>query len=432
MILVSEQWRAVTSQRLDLSLFLPALALALIGYVMITSDSMDVVAIKFNDPFYQSKRQLLFILLGSCSLMVCLLTPVHVWQKQSPYLLLLAVVLLIAVLIPGLGRGVNGSTRWIPIGSLSLQPSEFAKIAVVAFMAGYLVRQQKEVRNSFSGFSKSLVVLGTFIVLFLLEPDFGAVVVMMSAVLGMFFLGGMRKRHISIVLVAAAALGAMTIFAAEYRVKRLMTYLDPWGDPFGSGYQLTQAQIAFGRGGWFGEGLGQSMQKLFYLPEAHTDFVYSVLAEEWGAFGALVVVALYGVLIVRGLKVGQKAERLGRHFSAYLAYGLVLIIAAQAMINIGVNLGLLPTKGLTLPFVSYGGSSMLACAGSLGILLRISMENNLSYADYTNSPNITPIYEQSPHRSLDVQGEEATPGLDDVDQWFDDEAKNQGRRYDSV
>lgn len=432
MILVSEQWRAVTSQRLDLSLFLPALALALIGYVMITSASMDVVAIKFNDPFYQSKRQLLFILLGSCSLMVCLLTPVHVWQKQSPYLLLLAVLLLVAVLIPGLGRSVNGSTRWIPIGSLSLQPSEFAKIAVVAFMAGYLVRQQKEVRNSFSGFSKSLVVLGVFMVLFLLEPDFGAVVVMMSSVLGMFFLGGMRKRHISIVLVAAAALGAMTIFAAEYRLKRLMTYLDPWGDPFGSGYQLTQAQIAFGRGGWFGEGLGQSMQKLFYLPEAHTDFVYSVLAEEWGAFGALVVVALYGVLIVRGLNVGQKAERLGRHFSAYLAYGLVLLIAAQAMINIGVNLGLLPTKGLTLPFVSYGGSSMLACAGSLGILLRISMENNLSYADYTNSPNITPIYVQSPHRSLDVQGEEATPGLDDVDQWFDDEAKHQGRRHDSV
>jgi len=393
---------------------------------------MDVVAIKFNDPFYQSKRQLLFILLGSCSLMVCLLTPVHVWQKQSPYLLLLAVLLLVAVLIPGLGRSVNGSTRWIPIGSLSLQPSEFAKIAVVAFMAGYLVRQQKEVRNSFSGFSKSSVVLGVFMVLFLLEPDFGAVVVMMSAVLGMFFLGGMRKRHISIVLVAAAALGAITIFAAEYRVKRLMTYLDPWGDPFGSGYQLTQAQIAFGRGGWFGEGLGQSMQKLFYLPEAHTDFVYSVLAEEWGAFGALVVVALYGVLIVRGLNVGQKAERLGRHFSAYLAYGLVLLIAAQAMINIGVNLGLLPTKGLTLPFVSYGGSSMLACAGSLGILLRISMENNLSYADYTNSPNITPIYQQSPHRSFDVQGEEATPGLGDVEQWFDDEAKNQGRRHDSV
>ena len=187
MISFSEQWRTVVSKRLDLALLLPALALSLIGYIMITSASMDVVAIKFNDPFYQSKRQLLFIILGSLSLMVCLLTPVQVWQKQSPYLLLLALVLLVAVLVPGLGRSVNGSTRWIPIGSLSLQPSEFAKIAVVAFMAGYLVRQQHEIRNHFSGFSKSLVVLGAFIVLLLLEPDFGAVVVMMCAVLGMFF-----------------------------------------------------------------------------------------------------------------------------------------------------------------------------------------------------------------------------------------------------
>jgi len=434
MILVSEQWRLVLGQRLDLALFLPALALALIGYVMITSASMDVVAIKFNDPFYQSKRQLLFMVLGSISLMVCFMTPVHVWQKQSPYLLLLGVLLLVAVLIPGLGKSVNGSTRWIPVGPLSLQPSEFAKIAVVAFMAGYLVRQQEEIRNNFSGFSKSLVVLGTFIVLFLLEPDFGAVVVMMCAVLGMFFLGGMRKRHISIVLVAAGALGAMTIFAAEYRVKRLMTYLDPWGDPFGSGYQLTQAQIAFGRGGWFGEGLGQSMQKLFYLPEAHTDFVYSVLAEEWGAFGALIVVALYGVLIVRGLRVGQQAERLGRHFSAYLAYGLILLIATQAMINIGVNLGLLPTKGLTLPFVSYGGSSMLACAGSLGILLRISLENSAVYKGPSSdvavdaSPTLKPL-----ESLLDRQAHQparVSSGLDDVDQWFGDTNSNGGQLND--
>lgn len=422
---VSKQWHTVTSQRLDLALFLPALALALIGYVMITSASMDVVAIKFNDPFYQSKRQLLFMVLGSVSLMVCLLIPVEVWQKQSPYLLLVAALLLVAVLLPGLGRNVNGSTRWIPIGPLSLQPSEFAKIAVVAFMAGYLVRQQDEVRNHFSGFLKSTVVLGVFIVLLLLEPDFGAVVVMMGAVLGMFFLGGMRKRHISVVLLAAGALGAMTIFAAEYRVKRLMTYLDPWGDPFGSGYQLTQAQIAFGRGGWFGEGLGQSMQKLFYLPEAHTDFVYSVLAEEWGAVGALIVVALYGVLIVRGLHVGQKAERLGRHFSAYLAYGLVLLIAAQAMINIGVNLGLLPTKGLTLPFVSYGGSSMLACAGSLGILLRISLENNLVHDKGEHADSVSRHVEVSDTGTVYAP----TPGLDDIDQWFDEDQK-QGQRYD--
>lgn len=434
MTCVSEQWRIVVGQRLDLALFLPSLALALIGYVMITSASMDVVAIKFNDPFYQNKRQLLFMILGGVSLMVCLITPVHVWQKQSPYLLLLGVLLTVAVLIPGLGKNVNGSTRWIPMGPLSLQPSEFAKIAVVTFMAGYLVRQQKEIRNNFSGFSKSLVVLGTFIVLFLLEPDFGAVVVMMCAVLGMFFLGGMRKRHISIVLVAAASLGAITIFAAEYRVKRLMTYLDPWGDPFGSGYQLTQAQIAFGRGGWFGEGLGQSMQKLFYLPEAHTDFVYSVLAEEWGAFGALIVVVLYGVLIVRGLHVGQKAERLGRHFSAYLAYGLTLLIATQAIISVGVNLGLLPTKGLTLPFVSYGGSSMLACAGSLGILLRISLENNAAYVGSSSEVTVDGYPSHSSvGSSLTKQAHQAaraTSGLDDVDQWFGGEATNKGQTHD--
>ncbi len=427
MMLVSEQWRLVISQRLDLALFLSALALALIGYVMITSASMDVVAVKFNDPFYQSKRQLLFMILASVSLMVCLLIPVHVWQKKSPYLLLLGILLLVAVLIPGLGRNVNGSTRWIPIGPLSLQSSEFAKVAVVVFMAGYLVRQQKEVRNYFSGFLKPLAVLGVFIVLLLLEPDFGAVVVMMGAVLGMFFLGGMRKRHISVVVFVAAVLGAITILAAEYRVKRLMSYLDPWGDPFGSGYQLTQAQIAFGRGGWFGEGLGQSMQKLFYLPEAHTDFVYSVLAEEWGAFGALVVVALYGVLIVRGLHVGQKAERLGRHFSAYLAYGLVLLIAAQAMINIGVNLGLLPTKGLTLPFVSYGGSSMLACAGSLGILLRISLENNANYGrSYVDEAVQTSLH----YKTLAPLEAQATPGLEDLDQWFEDDFKKQDRQHD--
>jgi cell division protein FtsW len=426
---VSEQWRMVTSKRLDLGLFLPALALALIGYVMITSASMDVVAVKFNDPFYQSKRQLLFMFLGSGVLMLCLMTPVKVWQKQSPYLLLLAILLLVAVLIPGLGRSVNGSTRWIPIGPLSLQPSEFAKVAVVVFMAGYLVRQQEEVRNHFSGFLKSLVVLGAFIVLLLLEPDFGAVVVMMGSVLGMFFLGGMRKRHIFVVLLAAAGLGRVTIYAAEYRVKRLVSFLDPWADPFGSGYQLTQAQIAFGRGGWFGEGLGQSMQKLFYLPEAHTDFVYSVLAEEWGAFGALIVVVLYGVLIVRGLHVGQRAERLGRHFSAYLAYGLVLLIAAQAIINIGVNLGLLPTKGLTLPFVSYGGSSMLACAASMGILLRISLENNTTYSKSYDKHG---AHSQTTYTSLAISKAEVTPGLDDVDQWFDDDSQQQGWHNDKV
>jgi cell division protein FtsW len=266
--------------------------------------------------------------------------------------------------------------RWIPLGSFSLQPSEFAKIAVVTFMAGYLVRRQAEVRTNFVGFLKPMLVMMVFSGLLLLEPDFGATVVLMGAVVGMFFLSGMRKLHLlAVALVLLPVIAAIAMFS-PYRMKRLLTYLEPWQDPFGAGYQLTQAQIAFGRGGWFGEGLGNSMQKLFYLPEAHTDFVYSVLAEEWGAMGAIAVVALYAVLIVRGLKVGQLAERLQRPYAAYLCYGLVFLIAAQAMINIGVNLGLLPTKGLTLPFVSYGGSSMIACAGIVGILLRISVENS--------------------------------------------------------
>ena len=371
-----QQWQLLNGQMLDKALLVPAIALMVIGFIMISSASIDVSAIKHLDPFYQSKRQAIFVLLGLVALCSCLLIPIQFWQKYGPVLMGLGAVSLVLVLIPGLGREVNGSVRWIPLGSFSLQPSEFAKVAVVTFMAGYLVRRQAEVRTNFVGFLKPMIVMMVFSGLLLLEPDFGATVVLMGAVVGMFFLGGMRKLHLTAVaMVLVPVVGAMAWFT-PYRMQRLLTYLEPWQDPFGAGYQLTQAQIAFGRGGWFGEGLGNSMQKLFYLPEAHTDFVYSVLAEEWGAMGAIAVVGLYAILIVRGLKVGQIAERLQRPYAAYLCYGLIFLISAQAMINIGVNLGLLPTKGLTLPFVSYGGSSMIACAGTLGILLRISLENS--------------------------------------------------------
>jgi len=371
-----QQWQLLNGQMLDKALLVPAIALMVIGFIMISSASIDVSAIKHLDPFYQSKRQAIFVLLGLVALCSCLLIPIQFWQKYGPVLMGLGAVSLVLVLIPGLGREVNGSVRWIPLGSFSLQPSEFAKVAVVTFMAGYLVRRQAEVRTNFVGFLKPMIVMMIFSGLLLLEPDFGATVVLMGAVVGMFFLGGMRKLHLTAVaMVLVPVVGAMAWFT-PYRMQRLLTYLEPWQDPFGAGYQLTQAQIAFGRGGWFGEGLGNSMQKLFYLPEAHTDFVYSVLAEEWGAMGAIAVVGLYAILIVRGLKVGQIAERLQRPYAAYLCYGLIFLISAQAMINIGVNLGLLPTKGLTLPFVSYGGSSMIACAGTLGILLRISLENS--------------------------------------------------------
>ncbi|MDP6967976.1 MAG: putative lipid II flippase FtsW [Gammaproteobacteria bacterium] len=373
---LQQQWQLLYAQNLDKALLVPAIALMVIGFVMISSASIDVSAIKHLDPFYQSKRQAIFILLGLVTLCACLFIPIQFWQKHGPMLMGLGALSLLVVLVPGLGREVNGSVRWIPLGSFSLQPSEFAKVAVVTFMAGYLVRRQAEVRTNFVGFLKPMIVMMIFSGLLLLEPDFGATVVLMGAVVGMFFLGGMRKLHLTAVVLVLLPVVAAIAWVAPYRMQRLLTYLEPWQDPFGAGYQLTQAQIAFGRGGWFGEGLGNSMQKLFYLPEAHTDFVYSVLAEEWGAIGAIGVVGLYAVLIVRGLRVGQIAERLQRPYAAYLCYGLIFLIAAQAMINIGVNLGLLPTKGLTLPFVSYGGSSMIACAGMLGILLRISVENS--------------------------------------------------------
>ncbi len=370
----------INSQKLDLTLLLSAICLCLLGYVMITSASIDMAALSHDDAFYQSKRQLMFILFGGVTLWLCLLIPIQKWQSYGPLLLLLVALLLAIVLVPGLGRKVNGSIRWLPIGGFGLQPSELAKLAVVIFIAGYLVRRQTEVRTQISGFLKSLLVLGVFIVLLLLEPDFGAAVVMMAAVLGMFFLSGMRFVHVIVVLACTLAIAYQTVRLEPYRLQRWLAYLDPWADPFGSGYQLTQAQIAFGRGGWFGEGLGNSIQKLFYLPEAHTDFIFSVLAEELGALGVLVVVALYGIIITRGMLIGQIAERLNRLFASYLAYGLVLLIAIQAFINIGVNLGLLPVKGLTLPFISYGGNSMLACCCSLGILLRIDLENQQQIA----------------------------------------------------
>ncbi|MCP4881111.1 MAG: putative lipid II flippase FtsW [Gammaproteobacteria bacterium] len=373
---LQQQWQLVSDQAWDRALLIPAVALMVIGFIMISSASIDVAAINNLDPFYQSKRQGVFVLLGLIAMFVSLHIPIQFWQKYGPVLMGLAALSLLIVLVPGVGREVNGSVRWIPVGSFSLQPSEFAKVAVVTFMAGYLVRRQSEVRTTIAGFLKPMAVMMIFSGLLLLEPDFGATVVLMGAVIGMFFLGGMRKLHlVAVALVLLPVVGAIAWFS-PYRMQRLLTYLEPWQDPFGAGYQLTQAQIAFGRGGWFGEGLGNSMQKLFYLPEAHTDFVYSVLAEEWGAVGALAVVGLYAVLIVRGLRIGQMAERLQRPYAAYLCYGLVFLIAAQAVINIGVNLGLLPTKGLTLPFVSYGGSSMMASATILGILLRISLENS--------------------------------------------------------
>jgi cell division protein FtsW len=273
------------------------------------------------------------------------------------------------------GREVNGSTRWITFGSFSLQASEPVKICVIAYLAGYMVRHGEHVRNNFAGFIRPICVLTIVASLLLLEPDYGSCVVLLATALGMLFMGGVPLGRLFAWVSAAIAVLASLAVLSPYRLQRLMSFSDPWQDPFNSGFQLTQALIAFGRGDWFGVGLGSSVQKLFYLPEAHTDFVFSVFAEEFGLFGSAILILLFSFLVWRAFVIGHIAERMGKLFAAYLAYGIGLIIGIQAFINMGVNLGILPTKGLTLPLLSYGGNSMIITCLLLGILLRVEVEN---------------------------------------------------------
>jgi cell division protein FtsW len=265
---------------------------------------------------------------------------------------------------------VNGSQRWLPLGPFTLQPSEFAKLALVVYLAGYLVRKEHEIRHEWMGFLKPMAVLFSVTLLLMVEPDFGATVIAVGAAFGMMFLAGVKLRHFGLVLASSIAALLVLVVSEPYRVKRLTAYTDPWADPFDTGFQLTQSLIAFGRGEWFGVGLGNSIQKLFYLPEAHTDFVFSIWAEETGFLGAVFVMALYGLLIGRMMWVGRTAAQLGNLFGAYICYGVALIFSGQAFVNMGVSSGLLPTKGLTLPLISYGGSSLIACCWMLAFVLR--------------------------------------------------------------
>ena len=350
------------------------LALMLTGFVMISSASMDVAADNFGGPFFFIFRHGLFVLMSLLAFSMLVRIPMHVWERFSVWLLFIGLFLLVIVLIPGIGREVNGSRRWIGLGSFNLQASEIAKLCMVMFISGYLVRRLHEVRSTWKGVIKPAVPLAFYVFALYLEPDYGAIVITTATVMGMIFLGGMKPLQlVTLVTIVSSLVGAMAL-AQPYRLARLKSFADPWADPYGAGYQLSQAQIAFGRGDWFGAGLGNSVQKLFYLPEAHTDFVYSVLAEELGLIGALTIVALYCILIVRIFLIGRQAERQRQFFMSYVAYGFGFILAGQALINIGVNVGALPTKGLTLPLMSYGGSSLLVCAGMIAVVQRIDLE----------------------------------------------------------
>jgi cell division protein FtsW len=351
-----------------------AVALLALGLVMVHSASIAYATRVSGNGAYYLMRHVIYVLLGVLCLLVVLRVRIRVWELSGPYLLLIGMASLTVVLIPGISAHINGSSRWIKLGLVTLQPAELMKLFMIVYVAGYLVRKQEELKNFSQGIVMVSLVVAFTGALLLLQPDLGTVVVITATVLTMLFLGGVRFWHFLLVL--AAGLGGMVMLTivSPYRMGRVTSFLDPWSDPFNRGFQLVQALIAVGRGEWLGVGLGASVQKLSYLPAAHTDFIFAVLAEELGLVGVLAVLALYGVVIVRAFFIARQAEVAGAIYAARLAQGLGLLLGFQAMVNIGVNMGLLPTKGLTLPFVSYGGSSMLVSCTALAILLRAERE----------------------------------------------------------
>jgi cell division protein FtsW len=351
-----------------------SLILLLVGLIMISSASIDIANARNGSGFYYVFRHGIFISLGLVAALFVYQLPIQWWQQTGWLALSLALVMLLIVLIPGVGREVNGSVRWISFGGLNLQPSELAKLFLVAYLAGYLVRRREEVVSSWWGFLKPMIVLMVAALLLLAEPDFGATVVIGSAFLGMIFLSGAKVGQFLLLIGLCLISVVLLVISQPYRLKRLTGYTDPWADQYASGYQLTQSLIAFGRGDIAGVGLGNSIQKQFYLPEAHTDFVFAILAEEFGLIGTLLVISLFALLVYRICKTGFLAEKKQQLFSAYLTYGIAILFGVQAFINIGVNMGLLPTKGLTLPLVSYGGSSLIVSCMCLGIVAKVQKE----------------------------------------------------------
>lgn len=349
-----------------------------IGLLMMTSASIVVSDKDMHQPFYFLFKQTIFLIFGSGIGVFILQIETTLWQKWGGYLLLSAILMLALVIMPGIGRSVNGSMRWLGVGPLGFQVSELTKFIFVIYLAGYLVRRHQEIKEKLSGFIKPMVILTIIALLLLLEPDFGATVVITATALGMMFLAGMRLRHFVLLFTVVISALAIIAISAPYRLVRLTSFLNPWERPFDTGYQLTQSLIAFGRGGWLGVGLGKSIQKMFYLPEAHTDFLFAVIAEELGLLGMLLIIGLFLFLVLRIFKIARQAQLLERHFAGYLAYGFGLWMAIQFTVSIGVNSGLLPTKGLTLPLMSYGGSSILINCAVVALLLRIDHENRLT------------------------------------------------------
>ncbi|MDN3681548.1 cell division protein FtsW [Vibrio tapetis subsp. quintayensis] len=354
-----------------------AIGLMLIGLVMVTSASFPISTRLTDGPFHFMYRHCAFLFLSLCTATVVVQIPLEKWFRYSHYLLTLSFVLLIVVLVAG--KSVNGASRWIPLGLFNLQPAEIAKLSLFMFMSGYLVRKQEEVRSTFfGGFFKPIMVFGLLAFLLLGQPDLGTVVVMLVTMFGMLFIAGAKLwQFLALVIVGVAGV-VVLILVEPYRVRRVTSFWDPWSDPFGSGYQLTQSLMAFGRGNWFGQGLGNSIQKLEYLPEAHTDFVFAVMAEELGFIGVSLVLILIFALVIKAIFIGKRAFEANKVFGGYLGFGIGIWFAFQTLVNVGAAAGMVPTKGLTLPLISYGGSSLIIMSVAVAILLRIDHESRIA------------------------------------------------------
>lgn len=361
-------------------------ALLGLGLVMVYSASIAIAegaTPAGGQPHYYLLRHLISLTVGLVAAVGVFQVPMRYWQAAAPYLFMACVALLVIVLIPGVGREVNGSQRWLGYGSLSLQPSELTKLFVVLYAADYTVRKAAHMASLRKAFLPMFAVMMLTGALLLQEPDFGAFAVITAIAMGILFLGGMNWRLFALLVVLLVSGFVVLIWSSPYRMERVLGFMDPWADPFGRGYQLSHALIAFGRGEWTGVGLGASIEKLFYLPEAHTDFLLAVIAEELGFAGVVATIGAFVWLSLRAVSIGNQAARLDRYFSALVAQGVGLWIAVQTMINMGVNMGLLPTKGLTLPLLSYGGSSLVAICMALGLLLRVDYENRQLMKGYT-------------------------------------------------
>lgn len=350
------------------------LAISLLGLVMVTSASVSIASQETGQAFFYLERQLVLMLIGSACAVLLFYIRTPLLEKFSVPLLVAACAMLVLVFVPGLGHTVNGSRRWLQLAGLNFQASELARVLVLVYVASYAVRREQELRTTFSGLAKPLGLLVMVGALLLGEPDFGAATVLFATGFGMLFIAGARLRYVIAMTLIAGVGFAVVAVSSSYRMRRLTTFLNPWADPYNSGFQLTQSLIAIGRGQWFGVGLGQSVQKLFYLPEAHTDFLFAVLAEELGLAGVVATLALFLALVWRSFYIARLASDTGLKFQAYLAAAFGLWVGIQAFINMGVNMGVLPTKGLTLPFMSYGRSSLIVSLAWVGVLLRVYHE----------------------------------------------------------